>query len=112
LKITVDAVFIDARRSKPVFRSSYPRRNTGGKSMSRLLGVVGIYSLMFLGWTGVGIFMVIAPASFGNAIHESFGLFPSVGPRNSGKKLLVRIAGIALLGFAARFALGVSRMLR
>jgi hypothetical protein len=74
--------------------------------------VVGMYGLMFLGWTGVGIFMLIAPARFGNAIHESFGLFPAVGPRDSGKKLLVRILGLALLSFAARFALGVSRVLR
>ena len=80
--------------------------------MSRLLGVVGIYGLMLLGWTGVGIFMLIAPVRFGNAIHESFGLFPSIGPRATGKKLLVRIAGAALLGFAARFAVGVSRVLR
>ncbi len=80
--------------------------------MSRLLGVVGIYGLMMLGWTGVGIFMLIAPARFGNAIHESFGLLAAVGPRATGKKLLVRIAGLALLGFAARFAFGVSRMLR
>jgi hypothetical protein len=80
--------------------------------MSRLLGVVGMYGLMFLGWTGVGIFMLIAPARFGNAIHESFGLFPAVGLRDAGKKLLVRIAGIALIGFAARFALGVWRALR
>ena len=79
--------------------------------MSRLLGVVGMYSLMLLGWTVVGIFMLIAPARFGNAIHESFGLFPVVGPGDIGKKLLVRIAGLALLGFAGRFLLGVSRLL-
>jgi hypothetical protein len=70
-----------------------------------------MYGLMLLGWTGIGIFMLIAPARFGNAIHESFGLFPVVGLRDTGKKLLVRIAGLALLGFAARFALGVSRLL-
>jgi hypothetical protein len=79
--------------------------------MTRLLAVVGMYGLMLLGWTGIGIFMLIAPARFGNAIHESFGLFPVVGLRDTGKKLLVRIAGLALLGFAARFALGVSRLL-
>jgi hypothetical protein len=79
--------------------------------MSRLLGVVGIYGLMLLGWTGIGIFMLIAPTRFGNAIHESFGLFPAVGPRDTRKQLLVRIAGTALLGFAARFAFGVSRLL-
>jgi hypothetical protein len=77
----------------------------------RLLAVVGMYGLMLLGWTAVGIFMLIAPVRFGNSIHESFGLFPAVGRRDTGKKLLVRIAGMALLGFAARFALGVSRVL-
>jgi hypothetical protein len=71
-----------------------------------------MYGLMFLGWTGVGISMLVAPARFGNVIHDSFGLFPAVGPRDAGKKLLIRILGLALLGFAARFALGVSRLLR
>jgi hypothetical protein len=79
--------------------------------VSRLLGVVGIYSLMLLGWTAAGIFMLIAPARFGNAVHESFGLFPAVGSADAGKKLLVRIAGFALLGFAARFAWGISKVL-
>jgi hypothetical protein len=76
--------------------------------VTRLLAVVGVYGLMFLGWAAVGLFMLIAPVRFGNAIHESFGLFPAVGPGDTGKKLLVRIAGMALLGFAARFAWGVS----
>jgi hypothetical protein len=79
--------------------------------MSRLLGVVVMYGLMLLGWTAAGIFMLIAPARFGNAVHESFGLFPVVGSGDTGKKLLVRIAGFALLGFAARFVLGISRLL-
>jgi hypothetical protein len=79
--------------------------------VSRLVGVVGIYALMLLGWSVIGIFMLIAPARFGNAIHENFGLFPAVEPRDTGKKLLVRIAGLALLGFAARFLLGVLRLL-
>jgi len=79
--------------------------------VTRLLGVVGMYGLMLLGWTVVGIFMLVAPARSGNAIHESFGLFPAIGPRDTGKKLLVRIAGLSLLGFAARFLLGVSRVL-
>ena len=79
--------------------------------MSRLLGAVGMYGLMLLGWTCVGVFMLVAPERFGNVVHDSFGLFPAVGPNDSGKKALVRIAGIALLGFAARFAWGVSRLL-
>jgi len=79
--------------------------------VTRLVGIVAMYGLMFLGWTAIGIFMLIAPARFGNAIHQSFGLFPAVEPRDTGKKLLVRIAGLALLGFAARFLLGVLRLL-
>ena len=79
--------------------------------MSRLIAVVGIYGLMLLGCTGVGVYMMIAPIRFGNMIHDSFGLFPSVGPGDAGKKLLVRAGGLALLVFAARFAWGVSRML-
>ena len=79
--------------------------------MSRLLAVVGVYGLMLLGCIGVGVFMLISPARFGNVIHDSFGLFPAVGSRDTGKKLLVRAGGLALLGFAAHFALGLSRIL-
>ena len=75
--------------------------------MSRLLGIVLVYSLMFLGWTGVGLFMVLAPARFGNLVHESFGFFPHVEDGDWGKKLILRIVGAGLLGFAMRFALGI-----
>jgi hypothetical protein len=80
-------------------------------SVSRLLAVVGIYGLMLIGWTVAGIFMLIAPARFGSAIHESFGLFPAVRHGDTGKKLLLRMVGCALLGFAARFVLGLSKLL-
>jgi hypothetical protein len=79
--------------------------------VSRLLAVVGIYALMLIGWTAAGIFMLIAPARFGNAVHESFGLFPAVGRGDTAKRILVRMAGCALLGFAIRFVLGLSRLL-
>jgi len=75
--------------------------------MSRLLGVALLYSLMFLGWTGVGVFMVLAPARAGNLIHDSFGLFPPVLSGDWGKKLVLRLIGVALLGFAIHFALAV-----
>jgi hypothetical protein len=80
--------------------------------MSRLLGIVLVYSLMFLGWSGVGLFMVVAPARFGNLVHESFGFFPNVKDGDRGKKLILRIAGVGLLGFAVRFAMGIIKLAR
>jgi hypothetical protein len=46
--------------------------------MSRLLGIVAIYFVMFLGWAGAGAFLLFAPVRAGNLIHDSFGLFPEV----------------------------------
>ena len=39
-------------------------------TMSRLLGIVFIYAAMILAWTGVGLFMLVAPVRFGNLIHD------------------------------------------
>jgi hypothetical protein len=75
--------------------------------VSRLLGIVLVYSLMFLGWTGVGLFMLLAPARFGNLVHESFGFFPQVNEGDWGKKLILRLIGAGFLVFAMRFALGI-----
>jgi len=80
--------------------------------MSRLLGIVLVYSLMFLGWTSVGLFMIVAPARFSNLVHESFGFFPHVGKRDWGKKLILRMVGVGLLAFAARFAIGIMALAR
>lgn len=65
--------------------------------MSRMLGVVLVYVLMFLAWTGVGLFMVFAPARLGNLVNESFGFFPQAGKGDWGKKLILRVAGAGLL---------------
>jgi hypothetical protein len=80
--------------------------------MSRLLGIVLVYALMFLGWTGVGLFMIVAPARFGNLVNESFGFFPHVRDGDWGKKLILRVAGAGLLCFAMRFALGIVALSR
>ena len=77
--------------------------------MTRLLGIVGIYVAMFLGWTWVGAFLLLAPVRAGNLIHDSFGLFPEVRPNDRVKKLVVRAAGLGLLAFAAHFLLLVVR---
>jgi hypothetical protein len=75
--------------------------------MTRLLGIVAIYVVMFLGWTGVGAFLLLAPIRAGNLIHDSFGLFPEVRPNDRVKKLVVRAAGLGLLAFAAHFLFAV-----
>ena len=58
---------------------------------------------MLCSWAGGGLFIVLAPRRFGNLVNESFGLSPSVGPRDWGKKLFLRLVGLLLLAFAARF---------
>lgn len=67
---------------------------------------------MFLAWGGVGLFMLLAPARFGNLVHDSLLLFPRSWFQGLGKKLGVRLAGVGLIAFAIRFALGVAKSVR
>jgi hypothetical protein len=76
--------------------------------MSRLLGVVFIYAAMLAAWTTAGLFMLLAPARFGNLVHDNLYLFPEVHPGDWGKRLVVRLAGIGLLAFAFRFAFRIA----
>jgi hypothetical protein len=78
--------------------------------MSRFLGIAGLYFAMFFGWTAAGLFMLVAPARFGNLIHDSFGLYPQVRRGDWGKKLILRLLGLGLLGFAANFAFRVAAL--
>ena len=80
--------------------------------MTRLLGIAALYILMFLAWISVGLLMVIAPLRFGNLIHDSYGLYPQVHRNDWGKKLILRIVGIGLIGFAAHFALQAEALFR
>jgi hypothetical protein len=75
--------------------------------LSRFIGVVFIYVAMVLACIFVGLFMLIAPRRFGNVIYESFQLFPEVHPGDWGKKLFLRLVGVGLLTFAARFILRI-----
>jgi hypothetical protein len=77
--------------------------------MSRLLGVVFIYAAMILAWTGVGLFMLVAPVRFGNLVHDNLQLFPEVNRRDWGKKLFLRILGIGLLAFAVRLIVRIAQ---
>ena len=70
--------------------------------MSRLYGVVAIYLIMLLGLAVAGVFVLVAPGRFGNLVHESLNLFPEVQPGDWGKRLFLRVIGLALLAFAIR----------
>jgi hypothetical protein len=78
--------------------------------MGRVLGIVAVYAAMFFAWTAAGLFMLLAPARFGNLVHDSFGLYPEVHPSDWGKKLIIRVLGAGLLGFAVHFALRVAAL--
>jgi hypothetical protein len=78
--------------------------------VSRLLGIAGLYIAMFVAWTAAGLLMIMAPVWFGNLIHDSFGLYPQVGRTDWGKKLILRIVGLGLLAFAARFAMRIAAL--
>ena len=80
--------------------------------MSRLLGVVFIYGAMMLAWTGVGLFMLLAPGRFGNFLHLNVGVFPEVQKADWGKKLFLRLVGAGLLAFAVHFAVGVADLIQ
>ena len=68
--------------------------------------------LMLSAWVGVVLFMILAPRRFGNLVHESFMIFPAVGPRDWGKQLFLRGAGVGLLGFAAHLAPSMLELFR
>lgn len=53
--------------------------------------------------------MLLAPARFGNLVHDSLMLFPEVRPGDWGKRLFVRAVGTGLLVFAARFVVVLVR---
>jgi hypothetical protein len=78
--------------------------------VTRLLGPLLMYVVMFLGWTGVGLFMLLAPGRFGNLLHHNVGVFPEIQGADWGKKLFVRLVGAGFLGFAIHFAVGVAAL--
>ena len=80
--------------------------------MTRLLGPFLIYIVMFLGWTGVGLFMLQAPGRFGNMLHHNVGVFPEVQKGDWGKKLFARVVGAGFLAFAVHFAFRVADLIQ
>lgn len=79
---------------------------------TRLLGPLLLYVIMFLGWVCVGLLMLLAPARFGNLLHNNVGVFPEVQKSDWGKKLLVRLVGAGFLAFAIHFAFGVADLIQ
>jgi len=80
--------------------------------MSRFMGAALIYGGMLGGWIGVGLFLVFAPARFGNLVHESLSLFPKVDRGDWGKKLFLRLFGLFLIDFAIQFVLRILSLIR
>lgn len=80
--------------------------------MIRALAALLVYFVMLGAWVAVGLFIVIAPARFGNLVNENFGLFPEVRARDWAKKLVLRLVGLGLLVFAARFIWGIHHLFR
>ncbi|HVP47661.1 MAG TPA: hypothetical protein VMT32_13800 [Bryobacteraceae bacterium] len=78
--------------------------------MLRALALLLVYCAMLGAWLVAGLFMTIAPRRFGNLVNESFSLFPAVGVHDWGKKLFVRLVGLGLLAFAARFIWGIGQI--
>jgi len=72
--------------------------------------MVGIWWLTPEAWVAVGLFIVIAPALFGNLLNENSGLFPEVRASDWVKKLFLRLIGMGLLAFAARFVWGIRQL--
>ena len=79
--------------------------------MLRAFGIVLVYFVMLIAWLAAGIFVTVAPRRFGNLLNENFGIFPEVGPHDWGKKLFLRLLGLGLLAFAARFVCGIRQLL-
>ncbi len=79
--------------------------------ISRLL-VLGFFSAaMFLGWVGVGLFMLLAPGRFINFVRDNIALMSDRPPQRT-SKLLVRGVGIFLVAFAIQFAVRTAGLFR
>jgi len=80
--------------------------------MRGLLILLLLYVVMFLGWTGVGLLMLLAPVRFSKLVQDNAGVLPEFGSSDWGKKLIVRVIGAGLLVFACRFAIRVADLVR
>jgi len=79
--------------------------------ISRLLVFGILYLAMFLGWVGVGLFMLLAPTRFIRFVHDNVGGLAESRPRVA-TGVLVRVIGAGFIAFAIRFAFRAAEMLR
>jgi hypothetical protein len=79
--------------------------------ISRLLFLGCIYAAMFLGWLGVGFFMLFAPGRCIDFVRDNIAVMTDRPPQRA-VKLLVRGIGIFLVVFAIRFALRTAGLFR
>ena len=79
--------------------------------VSRLLVFGILYLAMFLGWVGVGLFMLLAPTRFINFVHDNVGGLAESRPRVA-TAVLVRVIGAGFIAFAIRFAFRAADLLR
>jgi len=78
--------------------------------LSRILAFGFLYAAMFLGWVGVGLWMLLAPGSIVNFVRDNIALIGENRP-SCAAKLLVRLAGAGLVAFATRFAFRFAELL-
>ena len=69
----------------------------------RILAGLLLYLILPLIWISLGVLMIVTPVRFAHFIHENFVLLPQIGQSDTGWKALIRVAGAALLAFAAHF---------
>jgi hypothetical protein len=69
----------------------------------RIVAGIVLYLVLPIIWLALGAVMMFTPVRFAHFIHENFVLLPEIGQRDSGWKLLIRVAGAALFAFAVRF---------
>jgi hypothetical protein len=78
----------------------------------RIVAGVVLYLVLPVIWVSLGTVMIFTPVRFAHFIHENFVLLPQIGHQDSGWKALIRLAGAALLAFAARFVWKAAQLLR
>jgi len=79
--------------------------------ISRLFVFGILYAAMFLGWIGVGLFMLLAPARFIKVVRDNVAVLPEARER-VGTGFIVRIIGAGFVAFAIRFALRAAESFR
>lgn len=78
----------------------------------RIVAGVVLYLILPVIWFSLGTVMMLRPVRFAHFIHENFVLLPQINQRDSGWKALIRLAGAALLAFAAHFVWKAAQLLR